>query len=72
MRLCYLAQEEIWQASLDEAVQVRAIHPRLGRWLLPPCSMRKEAGAKPFCPEGARFCGEPVWTYALEAYRRVI
>jgi len=72
MRLCYLAQEEIWQASVDEAAQVREVHPRLGRWLLPPCSMRKEAGAKPFCPEGARFCGEPVWTYGLEDYRRVI
>lgn len=72
MRLCYLAQEEIWQASVDEAEQVRAVHPRLGAWLLPPCSMRKAAGAKPFCPEGARFCGEPVWNYRIEEYRRVI
>lgn len=72
MRLCYLAQEEIWQASVDEAEQVAAVHPRLGRWLLPPCTMRKEAGTKPFCPEGARFCGEPVWTYRIPEYRRVI
>jgi thymidylate synthase ThyX len=72
MRLCYLAQEEIWQASVDEAEQVRAVHPRLGAWLLPPCSMRKAAGTKPFCPEGARFCGEPVWNYRMEEYRRVI
>jgi Predicted alternative thymidylate synthase len=72
MRLCYLAQEEIWQSSVDEAEQVAAVHPRLGRWLLPPCTMRKESGTKPFCPEGARFCGEPVWTYPLPEYRRVI
>jgi len=72
MRLCYLAQEEIWQASVDEAMQVRAVHPRLGRYLHPPCSVRKEAGMKPFCPEGRRFCGEPVWNYALEQYLRVI
>jgi thymidylate synthase ThyX len=72
MRLCYLAQEEIWQASVDEARQVRAVHPRLGRHLMPPCGVRKEAGATPFCPEGARFCGEPVWNYDLDQYQRVI
>jgi len=72
MRLCYLAQEEIWRASVDEAEQVRAIHPRLGAQLLPPCSVRKNAGVTPYCPEGARFCGEPVWRYDLADYRRVI
>lgn len=72
MRLCYLAQEEIWQASVDEALQVREVHPRLGRSLLPPCGVRKEAGLTPWCPEGPRFCGEPVWDYDLEEYRRVI
>ena len=72
MRLCYLAQEEIWQASVDEALEVRAVHPRLGAHLLPPCGVRKEAGTKPFCPEGARYCGVPVWNVALEDYRRVI
>jgi thymidylate synthase ThyX len=72
MRLCYLAQEEIWQASVDEAMQVCEVHPRLGAHLLPPCSVRKQAGTKPFCPEGARYCGEPVWNLALSDYSRVI
>jgi flavin-dependent thymidylate synthase len=72
MRLCYLAQEEIWRASLDEAREVREVQPRLGRHLLPPCGVRKEAGIAPWCPEGPRFCGEPVWDYDLEDYRRVI
>ncbi len=72
MRLCYLAQEEIWRASVDEALQVREVHPRLGRWLVPPCGVRKEAGTSPWCPEGARYCGEPVWDFALDEYRRVI
>ena len=72
MRLCYLAQEEIWQASVDEAQQVREVHPRLGRQLQPPCGVRKDAGIKPYCPEGARFCGEPVWAIELGDYRRVI
>jgi thymidylate synthase ThyX len=72
MRLCYNAQEEIWRASLDEALQIREVHPRIGRWLLPPCTLRQHASLAPVCPEGRRYCGERVWTYDLEDYRRVI
>jgi thymidylate synthase ThyX len=72
MRLCYNAQEEIWRASLDEALQIRAVNPRIGRYLLPPCNLRQMAGRTPICPEGRRYCGERVWTYRLEDYRRVI
>ena len=72
MRLCYDAQEEIWRASWEEAMQVREVNPRLGRWLLPPCTLRERAGLTPFCPEGRRYCGEPVWKYDIREYRRVI
>jgi thymidylate synthase ThyX len=72
MRLCYNAQEEIWRASLEEALQIRAVNPRIGRFLLPPCNLRQMAGTNPICPEGKRYCGERVWTYRLEDYRRVI
>jgi thymidylate synthase ThyX len=72
MRLCYNAQEEIWRASLDEALQIREINPRIGRHLLPPCNLRQMAGMTPICPEGRRYCGERVWTYRLEDYRRTI
>ena len=72
MRLCYNAQEEIWQACLDEALQIRAAEPAIGRWLLPPCSVRQLAGRKPFCPEGERFCGIAVWRLQPAAYRRII
>jgi flavin-dependent thymidylate synthase len=72
MRLCYNAQEEIWQASVDEAEQVRRVHPRIGRWLLPPCGLRDRAGTRPVCPEGDRYCGVKVWRLDLSAYRRVI
>jgi hypothetical protein len=72
MRLCYNAQEEIWKASLDEALQIRAVNPRVGAWLLPPCNLRQSAGLTPICPEGRRYCGERVWTYRLEDYRRTI
>ncbi|HUD72349.1 MAG TPA: FAD-dependent thymidylate synthase [Dongiaceae bacterium] len=72
MRLCWNAQEEIWKASLDEALQINAVHPRVGRWLLPPCNLRERAGLTPICPEGRRYCGERVWTFPLDDYRRVI
>lgn len=72
MRLCYNAQEEIWRASVDEARQIRAVQPRIGRWLLPPCNIRDLAGVRPVCPEGERFCGEKVWKIDIEQYERVI
>lgn len=72
MRLCYNAQEEIWRASVDEAEQVRERHPRLGRWLLPPCTQRHLAGTRPPCPEGSRYCGVPVWKIDIGEYRRTL
>jgi thymidylate synthase ThyX len=71
-RLCYTAQEEIWRASVEEVEQVQAVHPRIGRHLAPPCTLRKEAGVTPFCPEGTRFCGIPVWNLPLEQYQRLL
>ena len=72
MRLCYNAQEEIWRASLDEARAITAVHPQIGKWLLPPCGLRKHAAQKPICPEGDRYCGVPVWRLDREQYQRVI
>ena len=72
MRLCYNAQEEIWRASVDEAGQVRAVNPRIARYLLPPCGLRNLAGQRPVCPEGPRFCGAPVWRLQPEDYCRTI
>jgi len=72
MRLCYNAQEEIWRASLDEALAITRVNPEIGKWLLPPCGIRKHAGEKPICPEGDRYCGVPVWRIEREQYERVI
>lgn len=72
MRLCYNAQEEIWRASLDEAKQISAINPQIGKYLLPPCTLRHLAKSRPICPEGDRFCGERVWQIELDEYKRVI
>ena len=60
MRTCFNAQEEIYQASMDEVAQVRAALPELGRYIGPPCYLR--AGiASPICTEGSHFCGIKVW-----------
>lgn len=71
-RLCYTAQEEIWQASKEEVQQVARVHPRLARHLHAPCALRKEAGVTPFCPEGSRYCGVPVWKLSVDEMRRLI
>ncbi len=72
MRLCYNAQEEIWKASLDEVNQIKEVHPLLGKFLLPPCTIRMMAGTKPYCPEGKRYCGVPVWRLETADYERTI
>ncbi|MBI5507186.1 MAG: FAD-dependent thymidylate synthase [Deltaproteobacteria bacterium] len=69
-RLCYNAQEEIWQATRDEVEQVRAVHPQVGKYLGAPCAVRAAAGRTPPCPEGSRYCGVRVWTLRLEDYAR--
>ncbi|HLT31892.1 MAG TPA: FAD-dependent thymidylate synthase [Myxococcaceae bacterium] len=71
-RLCYTAQEEIWQASVDEVQAVREVHPELVRHIHAPCWLRREAKQTPFCPEGPRFCGVPVWTLGLSEMERVL
>ena len=71
-RLCYTAQEEIWKTSQEEVLQLQKKFPRLGKYFGAPCWMRKQAGVKPFCPEGDRFCGVTVWTLPVSAYHRLI
>lgn len=71
-RLCYTAQEEIWMTSKEEVMQLQAIYPEIGKYLGAPCWVRKQAGARPFCPEGDRFCGVPVWKLAVNQYSRLL
>jgi thymidylate synthase ThyX len=60
MRTCLNAQREIWQASMDEIEQMRAVYPALARHIGPPCVVRNGL-ARPRCTEGTHFCGVPVW-----------
>jgi len=70
MRTCFNAQEEIYQASMEEVEQVRAALPSVGRYLGPPCYIR--AGiATPICTEGSHFCGVKVWQEFPKIERRI-
>ncbi len=70
MRTCFNAQEEIYQASMDEITQLREIHPELTRYIGPPCHIR--AGiTTPICTEGSHFCGIKVWLDFPNVTRRI-
>jgi thymidylate synthase ThyX len=70
MRTCLNAQREIFEASLDEIGQVRAVHPQLMKHVGPPCSVRSGL-ARPRCTEGSHFCGVPVWRSFPDVQRRI-
>ena len=71
-RLCYTAQEEIWNMCRDEVVQVSRLFPEIGKYMLPPCGLRNLSGTRPICPEGERFCGVPAWKLPVNHFERVI
>jgi thymidylate synthase ThyX len=70
MRTCFNAQEEIYQASMEEVEQVRAALPEFGRYLGPPCYIRAGV-ASPICTEGSHFCGVKVWQEFPKIERRI-
>ncbi|MGH9775381.1 MAG: FAD-dependent thymidylate synthase [Candidatus Acidiferrales bacterium] len=70
MRTCFNAQEEIYQASMEEVEEVRNIFPELARYIGPPCHLR--AGiSTPICTEGSHFCGVKVWADFPNIQRRI-
>ncbi len=70
MRTCFNAQEEIYQASMEEIAQVREVQPELAHYLGPPCHLR--AGiTTPICTEGSHFCGVKVWLDFPNIVRRI-
>jgi thymidylate synthase ThyX len=70
MRTCFNAQEEIYQASMEEIEQVAALDPALARYIGPPCHLR--AGiTTPICTEGSHFCGIKVWQDFPHIQRRI-
>src|ERR1700733_532576 len=70
MRTCFNAQEEIYQASMEEVAEVREVFPELARYIGPPCVLR--AGiSSPICTEGSHFCGVKVWVDFPNVQRRI-
>jgi flavin-dependent thymidylate synthase len=65
MRTCFLAQEEIYDASMQELAALAAEHPGLAAFIGPPCLTRRglvpDDGRRGPCPEGERWCGVSVW-----------
>jgi thymidylate synthase ThyX len=59
-RTCLNAQREIYESSMQELAQVRAVHPELCAHIGPPCVVR-DGRVRPRCTEGSHFCGVSVW-----------
>ncbi|UFS62529.1 FAD-dependent thymidylate synthase [Sulfurimonas sp. HSL-3221] len=72
MRLCYNAQEEIFDIVYGQVKQLRAMGVPGAEELLPPCATRFAMKIRPTCPEGDHFCGIKVWKLEFEDYKREI
>ncbi len=72
MRLCYNAQEEIFDIVYEQVKQLKKAGVKAADKFLPPCSIRYAQGIRPVCPEGERFCGVKVWKLGFDEYERVI
>ena len=71
-RLCFNAQEEIYESTREEVLEVLSVQPELARYVGAPCFLRSLSGKRPFCPEGERYCGVPVWRWTVEEYQRTL
>ena len=70
MRTCFNAQEEIYQASMEEIRQLAQVQPEVMKHIGPPCHLR--AGiTTPICTEGSHFCGVKVWMDFPNIQRRI-
>ncbi|TGJ99593.1 FAD-dependent thymidylate synthase [Leptospira semungkisensis] len=71
-RTCYNAQEEIFQASINELTDLSKVHPQIAKWIKAPCWIRLQGDVKPYCPEGDHYCGTQVWKRELSEYDRTL
>ncbi len=72
MRLCYNAQQEIYDMVYEQARQLREMKVKGAEKFLPPCTVRAEMNIHPICPEGDHFCGVKVWKLDIKEYERKI
>ncbi len=71
MRLCYNAQQEIFDIVYSQIKELKQNGVNIDNFL-PPCAVRFKEGIKPYCPEGDRFCGVKVWKLGFDEYKRDI
>ena len=71
MRLCYNAQEEIFNIVLNQVKALEKEGVDISKFG-PPCLIRYKQNLKPICPEGERFCGVKVWKLNIDEYERII
>jgi len=71
MRLCYNAQQEIFDIVYEQIRQLEENGADVDNFL-PPCAVRYKEGIRPYCPEGDRFCGVKVWKLKFSEYKRKI
>jgi len=71
MRLCYNAQQEIFDIIYSQISQLKEQGVNVNNFL-PPCAVRYNSKIKPYCPEGDRFCGVKVWKLDFDEYKRDI
>ena len=69
MRLCYNAQQEIFDITYKQIELLKEKGVNIDNFL-PPCAVRFKEGLKPYCPEGDRFCGVKVWKLNFFDYKR--
>ena len=72
MRLCYNAQEEIFDIVYKQVKKLKENGVRAADKFLPPCALRYQQKIRPICPEGERFCGVKVWKMNFDEYERLI
>lgn len=72
MRLCFNAQQEIFDLVKGQCEQLIAAGAMSQKHLQPPCGIRNDAKMFPICPEGDRFCGVKVWKLSFEKMERKI
>jgi len=71
MRLCYNAQQEIFDIIYSQIIELKKAGVNTDNFL-PPCAVRFKEGIKPYCPEGDRYCGVKVWKLDFSEYKRDI
>lgn len=69
-RLCLLAQEEIFFVSVNQAKAICDVIPAAGNSMIAPCGIRQKAAIRPRCPEGDRWCGQPVFKWKIDEYEK--